>query len=615
MGYLIYLMCLTVSEEKSKVLIVTYKYYMVQGKWREKLMTQEERYKITSEDYAGIIIKYNNNPAILEKFKEYSPHLISERFAVIYVPVSQITTKFVAQFGYASIPYYYGLTSTQSLEASGVTKLRAIPAINLRGNGVIVGILDTGIDYTNPVFRKQDGTTKILSLWDQSIPSEDQYPKGEYPAYFGTEYTAEQINQALASKNPLQVVPSMDEIGHGTALAGIAAGSVDPTNDFSGVVPDADLVVVKLKQVKQITRDFFAIPPGVPCYQENDIIWAIRYLIDTTRKLRRPLAIGIGLGTSQGPHNGTGFLDSVVSVIADFPGVAVSVSAGNEGNARRHFYSTINPNIGPVAVELNVGPNETGFTMELWGDPPATYTLDILSPSGEYVERILEGLVQERAISFVFERTVIRVNYFMVEEETGKQVILLRFTNPSPGLWKFQVYGRGDLQGAFHIWLPMGEFISTETYFLNANPYTTVTSPGNSYVPITITAYNSILNTLYPNAGRGYTASNLVVTDLVVPDLAAPGVNISCPALDHSFTTITGTGAAAAHAAGITAMILEWGVVDGNYPGIDTMGIKRFLIRGATRSNLLEYPNRDWGYGIIDIYNSFNILRADILGR
>lgn len=573
-------------------------------------MTPEEKYKITSNDFFDLILRYNGDPASLEQYKNYSVQIMNEVFAVIYVPIAEITNKVVAQYGYSAIPKCYALNSTQSLEASGVIRLRRIPTVNLRGNGVVVGIIDTGIDYTNKVFQHEDGTTRIISLWDQSIDSENQYPKAINPAFYGTEYSAEQINQALKSDNPTQIVPSVDENGHGTMLAGIAAGSENHEQDFSGVVPDAELIVVKLKQAKNNLKEFYSIPTNEPCYQGNDLIWAIQYIVDKARGLKLPIAICIGLGTSQGAHNSSGPLNTVVSIAADYPGVAISTSAGNEGNARRHFYSAIDTASSPVTVELNVGENETGFTMELWGDPPTIYTLDILSPSGEYIPKISERLEENRDIAFVFEQTVININYVMVESETGKQIIMLRFRNPTQGVWRFQVYGRGDLQGVFNIWLPPGNFISANTFFLNSNPYTTVTSPGNTSVAITATAYNSNLDTLYQNAGRGYSTSNIIN-----PDLAAPGVNIQAPALGNKFTAYTGTGAAAAHCAGITAMILEWGIVEGNYPGLDTVGIKKFLIRGAKRSPNLQYPNRDWGYGIIDIYNSFNILRTDRIRR
>lgn len=569
-------------------------------------MTPEEKYKITSNEYADLIVIYNGNTASLDKYKNYSPHIMNERYAVIYIPIAQITRRSVYEFGYAAIPTCYALNSEQSLEASGVNKLRRSPALNLRGQGVIVGIIDTGIDYTNPVFQYKDGTSKIVSIWDQSIDSKDRYPNVVYKAFFGTEYTVEQINRALKSDNPLQIVPSLDEVGHGTMLAGIAAGSEDNKNNFSGVVPDADMIIVKLKQAKTSLTDFLSIPLGVPCYMENDIIWAIQYMVDTSRRLRRPLAICIGLGSSQGSHEGRGALSTLASIAGDFPGVAISVAAGNEGTLRRHFYSVIDPAIGYTSVELNVGENETGFTMELWGTAPNIYTIDILSPLGEYIPRIVESLQENREISFVFENTVIDIDYIMVEAETGNQVILFRFKNPTSGTWRFQVYARNYIKGSFHIWLPSDGFISENTYFVQLNANITITSPGNSIVPITVTAYNPNTESLYQSASRGYSASNTIK-----PEIAAPGVNIQCPSLDHGFTSISGTGAAAAFTAGITAMLLEWCIVKGNYPDIDTVGIKKFLIRGAKRSENLQYPNRDWGYGILDIFNVFDIIRSD----
>lgn len=573
-------------------------------------MTQEEKYKIMSEDYMDLIIKFNGNPISLEPYRDYAVHIMNDTYAVIYLPISMITSRIIAQYNYSALPHCYTLTSEQSLEASGVTRLNRSTALQLRGKGVLIGMIDTGIDYTHPVFRYKDGSTKIMAIWDQSIDSEDQYPKLSYPLLYGTEFTAEQINRALQSDDPLQLVPTHDENGHGTMLAGIAAGSEDEDADFSGVVPDADLLVVKLKRAKKVYHDIYHIPKTVAAYQENDIIWAVEYLVEKARTLKRPIAICIGLGSSMGPHDGSGPLNATLSVGADFPGITAVVSAGNEGNSRRHFYSTIRHREDYVVVELNVGGNEEGFMMELWGNPPMIYTLDILSPNGEYISRIQENLVRNQEVSFIFEQTVISIDYIMIETETGKQVIVLRFRNPTQGVWRFQVYGRGDLPGEINIWLPAGNFISRDTYFINSISSTTVTSPGDSIVPITVTAYNSMVNNIYPEASRGYTASGSIK-----PELAAPGVNLLCPDLKHGFTTITGTGAATAHATGISAMLLEWSSVQGNYPRLDTVGIKKFLIRGAKRSGNLIYPNRDWGYGMIDIYNAFNILRSDVLAR
>jgi subtilisin family serine protease len=588
-------------------LVIDSKQYYYKNDWSCGDLTENEKYKIIDNNYLDIIIKYNGDPNSLKQYDKYSIQIMSDYIAIIYIPISEVTSDTISDFGYSSLPKCYSLNSEQSLVASGVTKLRRIPAINLRGKGVIVGIIDTGIDYSNHVFQHEDGTSKILAIWDQSIDNVNQYPNITYPTLYGTEYTSEQINLALRSENPMQIVPSTDEIGHGTMLAGIAAGSENNENNFSGVVPDAELIVVKLKQAKKVLTDFFYIPEGVPCYQENDIIWAIRYIVYNARRLNRPVALCIGLGTSQGSHDNSGMLNTVTSIYGDAANVAISVAAGNEGNSSRHFYSSLEPESGPVTVELNVGADESGFSMELWGDPPTIYTLDILSPSGEYIPRVSELLTESQKIKFIFENTIIYLDYVMIESETGKQIIIMRFENPTMGIWRFKVYGRGDLKGTFHIWLPSGNFISRNTYFISSNPFTTITSPGNNIVSITVTAYDSSTEALYPDSGKGFSTSNIIN-----PTLAAPGVNILCPTLNHGFTSISGTSAATAHAAGITAMLLEWCVVDNNYPGIDTVGIKNFLIRGAKRNSSLSYPNQNWGYGIIDVYNSFNILRSGI---
>ena len=565
-------------------------------------MTAEERYKITSNDFVDFIIDYSGNEAVFTQFPEATFQIMNERYAIAYLPVAKLTVNTISEFGYSIIPTYFGLTSTQSLEASGVNRVRRVPTLNLRGQGTIVAIIDTGIDYTNPIFRNADGTTRIVSIWDQSIDSEN-YPK---TFLYGTQYSAEDINRALQSENPFQIVPSRDEIGHGTILAGVAAGGEVPDQNFSGVAPDSQIIVVKLKQIKEILRNFYIVPPNVPCYQENDIMWAMQYVVDTARGQGKPVSMCLGIGTSLGSHTGRGNLGNLLTIAGNFPGVVITIAAGNEGMARRHFFSEIDPTIGYTTMELNVGDNEAGFIMELWGRIPSIYSVDILSPTGEYVPRITPTLRVSREISFVFEQTQITLDYQLVEGTTGEQVVVFRFRKPTAGIWRFQVYGRGDLSGAFHVWLPMTGFISDSTYFTQSNPYTTITVPGNVQEPITVTAYNPDNNNLYTYASRGYTSTNIIK-----PEFAAPGVNITAPTLDKGFTTVSGTSIAAAHTTGIGAMVLEWGIVRRNYPGIDTPEVKKLLIRGARRNSNLTYPNQDWGYGILDIYNLFIELRAE----
>lgn len=566
-------------------------------------MTLEDRERIISNDYADILITYSGDENILREFSGNTIHIINYFNAIVHVPVIDITNNTIVELGYSVMPSLFGLISQSSIEASGITRLRNIPNFNLRGSGVLIGILDSGIDYTNPVFRYADNTTKIAYIWDQTIFS-DRYPTH---TYYGTEYSREEINTALQNEDPRSVVPTTDEIGHGTMIAGIAAGNEVPESGFYGVAPDAELVVVKLKQAKSYLRDFFRVPQDVPCYQENDILFGLEYLFDTAIRLNRPMAVCVALGTSQGAHDGRGTLSSYLSLRAEAAGFGVIVAAGNEGNARRHYFGRVDEAVGYDTVELNVGEGEAGFSMELWGDSPNVFSIDIQSPNGEYIPRIIPKLDENREISFVFEQTILSIDYQNIESQSGDQLILIRFSNPTPGIWRFRVYGRGDLPSGFHIWLPMERFISDNTYFIRSDPYTTILSLGNASIPITVTAYNSEDDSLYLNASRGYTR-----TGIIKPEVAAPGVNIIAPAPDQSFAAITGTSASAAHTAGIAAMLLEWAIIRGNQPMMNTLDMKIFMIRGARRDLEILYPNREWGYGILDIFNVFDTLRRSV---
>lgn len=566
-------------------------------------MIPEERNRIISEDYADLIIEYSGDVNIFERFPDSTVRTIDLTHAVVHVPVSTVTNRTVLELGYSALPTCFGIISEASLEASGVFRIRNIPSFNLRGQGVLIGIIDTGIDYTNPIFRYADNTTRIAAIWDQTILS-DNFPVS---LEYGTEYSREQINEALQSEDPLSIVPSTDNNGHGTMIAGIAGGNEVPDSNFFGIATDAEYVVVKLKPAKQFLRNFFFIPEGAVCFQETDIFFGLQYLLDTSIRLQRPIAVCIALGSSQGAHDGRGTLSTYVSGISAATGIGITIAAGNEGNARRHYRGIVNTATGYDTVELNVAEGEPGFSMELWGFSPGIYSIDILSPTGEYVPRIAAGRDEFREVTFIFEETVIYVDYQMVESQAGEQLILMRFSRPTSGIWRINVYERGGLNLGFHIWLPMESFISENTYFIRSDPYTTILTLGNAEFPLTVTAYNDVDDSLYINSSRGYTRIGVIK-----PEIAAPGVNVTGPDQNQGFIPYTGTSVAAAHAAGIAALLLEWGVVRENLPRMSTIEIKNLLIRGARRDVDIVYPNRDWGYGILDIYNVFDALRTGI---
>lgn len=558
---------------------------------------------ILSEDFADFMIKSGNDlTTITEIPNTCSFNLIEDTYNV-YVPITMLPKNYFQIYGYGAIPNVYGLLDIESLDTSGVTRIQNIPAFQLRGQGVLIGIVDTGIDYRHEAFINSDKSSKVYSIWDQTIDSDSQ-PEG---FQFGTEYTQEQINTALTSQNPLSVVPSIDQNGHGTFLAGIAAGNRNEKEKFSGVVPDAEIVIVKLKPAKKFLRDFWRIPEGILTYQKNDLIMGINYLEQVSKNSQRPMSILIGIGTSQGGHDERGALSRYLSNLAAQEGFSLSIAAGNEGSTGHHYLGNIKNDKFIDTVEVNVAENVSGFSMEFWGQTPSSFSIDIKTPTGEYIPPISQTIKETREISFVFQKTLISVDYQLVESQSGEQLILVRFTNPIPGIWRFQVYLKTSISLRYHVWLPIQNFLSKDTYFSISDPEYTLTSPGNTFIPIVTTAYDYRKKILYANASRGFMRN-----DNISPTLAAPGVDLIGPSIPDGYNVSSGTSLAAAHAAGVGAIFLEWGIVRKNYPTMSTVEIRNLLIRGADRNDSLVYPNKEWGYGILDLYNAYNTFRATL---
>lgn len=486
------------------------------------------------------------------------------------------------------------------LDKSGIRKVQSNPRLALFGNGILVGIIDTGIDYRHPAFRSNDGSSRILSIWDQTI--HDGRPPEGFP--YGTEYNKETINLALNSENPLSIVPSEDEIGHGTAIASIISGTADLENSFTGIVPSSELVVVKLKQAKQNMRNVFFVPEDAICYQETDIMLAIRYIVEIARSMQRPLALCIAFGTSQGGHDSLGATSSYLSRISQMATIGVAIAGGNEGNKQRHFFGLVNAETFTKDFELNVSSKDKKFGFEIWCDTLSRVSIEMITPNGEVIPEVFPGFNMCRNFKFIFEASTVWINNNILEEQTGDQMILIRFLNPSEGIWKIRIRNIENEVSSFHAWLPSGDLLTRDTFFIESNPDTTLTSPGNAVNTMTVTAYNQVDNTIISESGRGYTRSNDIK-----PDFAAPGYNLTCATVNGGYGSITGTGAAAAYAAGIVAMILEWGVLRGNYTSITGMDINRLVMRGAVRDKELIYPNNIWGYGKINIEGIFEKLR------
>lgn len=526
---------------------------------------------------------------------------LDDQYAIGYASIGRVNSTTIGFPSiYSAVPKCYAImegegdgtvtnSSARSLEAMGIARLDRLPYLDLSGRGVMVGFLDTGIDYTHPVFRNSDGTSRIAAIWDQTA-EEGVPPQG---FVYGAEYTREQITRALSSETPGETVPERDENGHGTFVAGVAAGNRDQAAAFSGAAPFADIVMVKLKPAKMYLRELYQIPDGAECYQETDIAWGIQYLMGRASSRRIPLVICMTLGTNSGGHSGQGILDGMLNAAAGRYRMCVVTSTGNESSYGLHYRSA-GSGSDYEEVELRVGERERGFTMELWAEALNQYSVSVVSPTGELIRRTPERRNHVQNMNFLFEDTKISMNYFMAEGRSGNQLILMRVTDPTAGIWRFQVYEDQGFGGGFDIWLPVHEFVTEDTYFLRADPYVTITGPGNASEPITVSSYRVGDNSLALHSGRGFTRM-----DVRKPDVAAPGVSIYGPGIGGGFTTKSGGGAAAALTAGGCALFLEWAVVNGRQPEVRTQEIKRLLKGGAEREGLM-IPNREWGdYAII----------------
>lgn len=499
---------------------------------------------------------------------------------------------------FSSLPIVLGTLDRPSNEAAGIAQMHELPFYNLRGRGVLIGIVDTGIDYTQEVFRYEDGTSKIQYIFDESINSVP--PEG---FYIGTEYTNAQINEALNSENPYDIVPQQDTSGHGTFLASIAAGR--EIDGFEGAAPDAELIVVKLKKARPFYLDLYSVPAEQEnAFESSAVMIGIEYILTKARELGRPVAICFGLGTNLGSHDGAMLIAEYLSYVSKIKGVCICIAAGNESQTRHHMQGFI-PVSGETAdIDVSVGSDAGDVDISIWNKAVDRLSVSVLSPAGESFGRFFPLPGQINEAHALLERTSVRVVYYFPTEGFGNQLTRVRLINATPGVWTIRVTGDIVLIGSFHAWLPMTGFVSPNVEFLSASPYNTITVPGPFIGSICCGAYDIRNNNLYYNSSWGPT---LIPTNS--PDLVAPGVDVG-GYFPGGYGTMSGTSVAAAITTGACALFLQWGIVDGNDIALSANQIRTYLIRGCNRSEFDIYPNNKWGYGSLNVLRSFRLIRG-----
>ena len=544
------------------------------------------REAVFAEDVLVYVLdNYRGEEYIREVYNPDCYIRLDDRQAIIYQQVQNVNGEAIQKYGFSAIPNVFGLMSEEALEASGVLRIRRQPSLDLYGQGVLIGIVDTGIDFTHKAFVAADGTSRIVSIWDQSV--EEGVGNENFP--YGRMYSREQLNQALSSENPFEIVPSQDEIGHGTFMAGVAAGNENRAEEFSGVAPLSELVVVKCRQANESYRNYYRIPSDVPAYLESDVMTGLAYLLSVAAQERKPIILCLGMGSSMGNHNGSTALGVYLNRYLSVGSVAIVTCVGNEGNTRHHH--TIRRK--EDTIDISVSANMNGFMGQLWWQTPGSLSVDVISPSGETIREIraVSGIRYEHR--FVPENTTVEIYFGVAQELTREQVVVFRFQNPTTGIWKVRTQFDYEVPN-FSMWLPIQQFLEKEVVFLDPDPDMTATNPSTTPFVTGVSAYDVRDGALYLRAGRGFTP-----VGYINPEVVAPGVELTGTYPGNRYGTMTGTSVAAAFVAGISALFMQEYADD----GANSNTVREALIRGAVPRGE-PYPNTEWGYGIVDAYRS-----------
>ncbi len=532
-----------------------------------------------SEDYLEFIVRQESLAFDFKNNENIEYCEIDEDYYVLYIQKDYYYLNKETLNNTLGIrqPYVMGLMQyNEAFEKSGITMVQNQPYLNLRGNGVLVAIIDTGINYRNESFIYEDGTSKIQFLWDQTEIN------GEGDVCFGREYINQEINNAL---NDEIEINSYDEVGHGTAMAELAAGT-------NGAAPLADLIVVKLKSARRDLREEMFIGDNVPAFSSADVMLGVSYAYRKARELKRPLVICLGLGTNQGGHSGQTSIEEYFAKVAKGYGVCFCVPTGNEGIAGHHASVELSADEEYREVEITVGKNEKGINLWIWNFITNSVAVGIISPLGEEISRIQPVTYYEGIFNLPKGGGQVEVKYYLPEDIASDQFTHIRITAPAMGIWTIRLYNNSSTEGAVHLWLPITPFISENTFFINSDTSVTVTTPGTGDTVMVVGGYNSQDNSIYPPTGRGPT--RFLATR---PYFCAPAVG-----LDGR----SGTSLACAITAGASALMLEWLILRNGIYTANTITVTAQLILGTQRSNEITYPNNIWGYGIMNLYSSFD---------
>lgn len=598
---------------------------------REKSLDLDVGYEPESNSWE-VVVKYTGTgeslardirDAFPEDFIRIRITNLSNEYAILVIPERLVElVAALPQIEYMEKPKRLFFAVNNGKRASCISPLQMGPGVpdngrnHLTGRNVITAIIDSGIDYSHPDFRNADGTTRILDLWDQTIPSGTVLRNGREeengsengteqvtylgaPAgfYIGTEFSRAVLNRALEQPTEqarYAVCPSKDLSGHGTHVAGIAAGNGRASEGrYRGVAFESDLLVVKL---------------GVP--QENgfprttELMQAIDYCMKKAQEYGEPIVLNISFGNNYGSHSGTSLIETYLNDMANYWRNSIVIGSGNEGAAAGHTSGVVQEGQ-TEAVELAVSEYETGLNLQIWKYYADELAVSIVHPNGQVVGPIQRIQGPQR---FTVGNTQLLLYYGEPSPYSLFQEIYFEFIpvrdSIDGGLWEIRLVPQRIVSGIYDMWLPAGGVLNTGTGFLYPTEETTLTIPSTASRAITVGAYDAYYDRLASFSGRGYTWG----TNQIKPDIAAPGVDINSCAPGGGYVVRTGTSMATPFVSGSAALLMQWGIVNGNDTYLYGEKIKAYLIKGARHLPVVEvYPNPQIGWGVLCLADSLPV--------
>lgn len=520
--------------------------------------------------------------------------IINNQLLAIYVPINFreeiLTTIETVAWWQRSMPMSSLIEVTNNMstgvsitDSAGTDYIYKNPYITTTGKDVLIAIIDSGIDYLHPDFINENNTSKIVSIWDQES-NKKQPPKG---FIFGSEFTREDINTAIMENDKTL---SVDNIGTGTIAAGISSGNGRLNSQYKGVAVDSELVVVKLREYKDTYIE------GRINYQKSDFLSAIRYVLDVAKKEDKFLIINFTIGLAAKSIIELTLLETFREI--NEAGVIFISGAGNEGNTDIHYEGNISANNGFQDIIIQVG-QQKNLDITLTNIGPDKIGASIISPSGELSYQIMYSpdYYVYRG-KFNLEDTDYEMRLIYPWLESAHQELTINLFNIKPGIWTLRLIPEFIINGSYDVYLPNKNLISSQTRFSDPASTSTITMYAAIEKVITIGAYNDKTDSIWIGSSKGP-----VKQKGIKPDIVAPGIDIISPYIDGEYNTSTGTGVSSSIVSGVIALIVQY-IREQNafYKEVlYTQQLKTYLMLGATKKDIYEYPNISQGYGILNL--------------